>query len=109
MKQLLILFSIILFASCEKETYQTQSTPIVGHVDFSVDRIKLPTQVVVISIDNISAGAIIADDHLTVQTNDTLTHTYQVVLFDSVLLNDTIAGQFKARDRQTVKVIVANE
>jgi hypothetical protein len=108
MKNILLLL-IILFASCKKEDSSISTMPIQGNVIFTVDRIKLPTQVAVISIDNISAGAIIGNDTLNVKTKDTLIHQYQVILYDPILPKDTISGQFKARNRQTVKVVIPNE
>ena len=110
MRNLLLILVTLLFASCDNnDNAQPQPTPIRGNVIFTVDRVKLPTQVAVISIDNIPAGAIIADDTLNVFTKDTLVHRYQVILYDAVLPFDTLAGQFKARNQQTVKVVIPNE
>lgn len=109
MKQLLIIFSIILFASCDDEQATPKSIQIQGNVSFSVDRTKLPTQFAHISIDNVSVGAIVGNESLNVKTKDTLIHTYRVLIYDPLLAFDTIAGQFKARNRQTVKIVIPNE
>jgi hypothetical protein len=111
MKQLLILFSIILFASCEKEqvTPQEKKHYIVGNVQFSADTTKLPNYYIHISVDNLPVGVVYNSDKLTIRTTDTLLHQYSAQAYDN---NGTIlfyAGQFKARDRQTVKIVIPNE
>jgi hypothetical protein len=109
MKNILLLL-IILFASCKKEDSNPSPQPephgLHGYVSFTVDRIKLPTQVANISIDNIPAGAIIGNDTLKVKTKDTLVHTYKVILYDQVLPFDTFYSTFKAEDHKTVNVVI---
>lgn len=111
MKQLLILFSIILFASCEKEqvTPEEKKRYIVGNVQFSADTLRLPNNFIHVSIDGVSVGVIFNSDKLTVKTTDTLVHVYTANAYDGNGTVQVFAGQFKARDRQTVKVIVPNE
>jgi hypothetical protein len=112
MKQLIILFAVILLASCTKEdTPQPEEKKyyIVGNVQFRADTTVLPNYFIHVSIDNIPVGVVYNSDKLTVRTTDTLVHQYSAQAYDN---NGTIlfyAGQFKARDRQTIKIIIPNE
>ncbi len=112
MKQLIILLAVILVSSCNKEDVPQPTEKkyyIVGNVQFRADTLQLPNYFVQISIDNLPVGVFNSNDKLTVRTTDTLVHQYSAQAYDN---NGTIlfyAGQFKARDRQTIKIIVPNE
>lgn len=111
MKQLLTLLTVILFASCEKEqtTIEEKKYYIVGNVQFSCDTLRLPNNFIHINIDGVSVGVIYNSGKLTVKTNDTLIHVYTANAYDGNGQIQTFAGTFKARDRQTIKVIIPNE
>jgi hypothetical protein len=111
MKNILFLF-LILLASCNKEDQAQlieKKSYLVGHVRFEADTTKLPNYFIHVSIDNIPVGVVYNSDKLTVRTTDTLLHQYSAQAYDN---NGTIlfyAGQFKARDRQTIKIVIPNE
>lgn len=111
MKTLLTLLTVILFASCTKEekTIMQKKYNIVGNVQFSCDTLRLPNNFIHINVDGISVGVVYNSDKLTVKTNDTLVHIYTANAYDGNGQIQTFAGTFKARDRQTIKVIIPNE
>lgn len=111
MKNILFLL-IILFASCKKED---QPQPIeekiylVGHVRFEADTTILHSYFIHVNIDNIPVGVVYNSDALTVNTKDTLVHQYSAQAYDNNGVIKFYAGQFKARNRQTVKIVIPNE
>jgi hypothetical protein len=108
----ILLFSIILFASCTKEdTPQPEEKKyyIVGNVQFRADTTVLRNYFIHVSIDNIPVGVVYNSDKLTVRTTDTLVHQYSAQAYDNNGAIKFYAGQFKARDRQTIKIVIPNE